>query len=220
MLKHFGVQLSDLESTDVYFKTLLDDASIDAAIVTAGIEHPDLHQVLSTNRFEPHKLPDGRSIPGTFAEPEELVQISNEVGARQGLMQAVGADFDVLRAVPDDLVMRPVPIVVDTQALIASGEVNPDGSNIRFRNAAGTVELDYWIESGLNSCSTLIWIRHKAGESPNGDQLYLAVEDPSVLGLVPVWSRASVLSPETTACQVALPRPSEPAAARACTKLS
>lgn len=55
----------------------------------------------STNRFEPHKLPDGRSIPGTFAEPEELVEISNEVGSRKGLMQAVGADFDILKAVAD-----------------------------------------------------------------------------------------------------------------------
>ena len=50
----------------------------------------------STNRYPPHKLPDGRSIPGTFADPNELVEIGKEVGARNALMQAVGADFDVL----------------------------------------------------------------------------------------------------------------------------
>ena len=52
----------------------------------------------STNRYPPHKLPDGRSIPGTFADPEELVAIAKAVGPRNGLMQAVGADFEVLKA--------------------------------------------------------------------------------------------------------------------------
>ena len=55
----------------------------------------------STNRFEPHKGPDGRSIPGTFAEVDELTTIAEVVGARGGLMQAVGASGDVIRAVAD-----------------------------------------------------------------------------------------------------------------------
>ena len=55
----------------------------------------------STNRYPPHKLPDGRSIPGTFAEPKELVAIANEVGPRNGLMQAVGADFEILKTIAD-----------------------------------------------------------------------------------------------------------------------
>ena len=55
----------------------------------------------STNRFAPHRAPDGRSIPGTFAQVSELERIAAEVGPRNGLMQAVGADFDVLRAIAD-----------------------------------------------------------------------------------------------------------------------
>ena len=55
----------------------------------------------STNRYPPHKLPDGRSIPGTFADPEELVEIAKAVGPRNGLMQAVGANFEVLRAMAE-----------------------------------------------------------------------------------------------------------------------
>jgi len=43
----------------------------------------------STNRFPPHVLPDGRSIPGTFAEADELLQIASVVGERNGLMQNV-----------------------------------------------------------------------------------------------------------------------------------
>jgi len=55
----------------------------------------------STNRFEPHKAPDGRSIPGTFADPAELVEIGKAVAKRNGLMQAVGASGDVLKAITD-----------------------------------------------------------------------------------------------------------------------
>lgn len=55
----------------------------------------------STNRFAAHKLPDGRAIPGTFADPQELVEIARAVAPRAALMQAVGADFDVLRAMAD-----------------------------------------------------------------------------------------------------------------------
>jgi N-acyl-D-amino-acid deacylase len=55
----------------------------------------------STNRFEPHTAPDGRSIPGTFADPSELVEIGKAVSARGGLMQAVGASGEVLKAIAD-----------------------------------------------------------------------------------------------------------------------
>ena len=55
----------------------------------------------STNRYPPHKLPDGRSIPGTFADPAELVEIAKAVGPRNGLMQAVGANFEVLQAMAE-----------------------------------------------------------------------------------------------------------------------
>jgi N-acyl-D-amino-acid deacylase len=56
----------------------------------------------STNRFAPHKAPDGRSIPGTFADPSELIAIGRAVTARGGLMQAVGASGDVLKAISDE----------------------------------------------------------------------------------------------------------------------
>ena len=55
----------------------------------------------STNRFAPHKAPDGRSIPGTFADASELVAIGKAVAARGALMQAVGASSDVLKAIAD-----------------------------------------------------------------------------------------------------------------------
>jgi N-acyl-D-aspartate/D-glutamate deacylase len=56
----------------------------------------------SLNRFAAHKLPDGRAIPGTFADAGECVDIARAVGRRGGLMQAVGADFGLLRALADE----------------------------------------------------------------------------------------------------------------------
>ena len=50
----------------------------------------------STNRLPQHVLPDGRSIPGTFAERDELRAVARAVGAHGGLMQTVSdfRDFD------------------------------------------------------------------------------------------------------------------------------
>ena len=53
----------------------------------------------STNRYEPHKAPDGRAIPGTYAECSELLEIAKVVGPRDGLMQLVGADAEIMKAV-------------------------------------------------------------------------------------------------------------------------
>ncbi len=55
----------------------------------------------STNRFAPHKLPDGRSIPGTFADAQELIDIARVVAPRNALMQWVGAELDLLGTVAD-----------------------------------------------------------------------------------------------------------------------
>ncbi|HEY4939885.1 MAG TPA: amidohydrolase family protein [Rhizomicrobium sp.] len=70
-----------------------------AAIVAKAVDEGAVG--FSTNRFAPHKAPDGRSIPGTFADPSELVEIGKAVAARGGLMQAVGATGDVLKAIAD-----------------------------------------------------------------------------------------------------------------------
>ncbi len=43
----------------------------------------------STNRLPGHKMPDGRSIPGTFADANEIETIANAVRSRNGLMQVV-----------------------------------------------------------------------------------------------------------------------------------
>ncbi len=46
----------------------------------------------STNRLPGHVLPDGRSIPGTFAHRDELRAVARAIGAQGGIMQTV-SDF-------------------------------------------------------------------------------------------------------------------------------
>lgn len=53
----------------------------------------------------------------------------------------------------------PALLDVNTQALITAGEMNVDGSDIRFTNMCGDMNYDYYIESGINTANTLIWVR-------------------------------------------------------------
>lgn len=43
----------------------------------------------STSRNPGHVIPDGRSVPGTYADSDELIAIAQAVGAEDGLMQTV-----------------------------------------------------------------------------------------------------------------------------------
>ena len=73
-------------------RAITDDATEDeiaqiAALVGQSVRDGAIG--FSTNRLPQHTLPDGRSIPGTFAKEEELVAISKAVGERGGLLQSV-----------------------------------------------------------------------------------------------------------------------------------
>ncbi|MCS6905314.1 MAG: DUF2341 domain-containing protein, partial [Bacteroidia bacterium] len=53
-----------------------------------------------------------------------------------------------------------VPITVNTSTPIGLGQMQPAGQDIRFvdQNCSSTF-LDYWIESGINTPNTLIWVK-------------------------------------------------------------
>ncbi len=52
-----------------------------------------------------------------------------------------------------------IRVVLNTQALIAAGKMNADGSDIRFTSNDCCTELPYWIQGGLNTPATTIWTR-------------------------------------------------------------
>ena len=96
----------------------------------------------STNRFPPHVLPDGRSIPGTYAEPEELLQIARVVGERDGLMQNV-LDFSKFDFTTE--LLRDIATESGGRVLFSFG-VGPDPASGR----SAAAYLDQLCEGGLD----------------------------------------------------------------------
>lgn len=73
-------------------RSITDDASEDEIEQIANLVGQSVKEGaigFSTNRLPGHTLPDGRSIPGTFAKREELVAISKAVGEHGGILQSV-----------------------------------------------------------------------------------------------------------------------------------
>lgn len=53
-----------------------------------------------------------------------------------------------------------IKLTVNTQTLIAANEMNADGSDIRFsENCNGSSPLNFWIENGINTANTIIWVK-------------------------------------------------------------
>ncbi|MDH3645128.1 MAG: amidohydrolase family protein, partial [Gammaproteobacteria bacterium] len=75
----------------------------------------------STSRFLGHVIPDGRHVPGTHADHDELVQIATAVGKHGGLMQNVlnlGGDFE-------------------GEVELLAAEARASGDRVLFSNTAG-----------------------------------------------------------------------------------
>ena len=70
--------------------------------------------------------------------------------------------FTINSTNPSTLLNYPVAITLNTQAAIAAGRMNADGSDLRFTTAAvsgSSPSLPYYIESGINTTATKIWVR-------------------------------------------------------------
>lgn len=51
-------------------------------------------------------------------------------------------------------------LTINTQSLIAASQMNSSGNDIRFgKTCNGSVLYNYWIESGINTSSTVIWVK-------------------------------------------------------------
>jgi hypothetical protein len=54
----------------------------------------------------------------------------------------------------------PARVVIDTATLIANGLLQPDADDLRFGNdSLGTTLYPYWIDSGVNTSSTIVYVR-------------------------------------------------------------
>ena len=62
VMRHYDLAESDDPSSDDYFTELLNDPSLDAAVVTAGIDNADLKQVLKSREFDLLSLSDAKAV--------------------------------------------------------------------------------------------------------------------------------------------------------------
>lgn len=67
---------------------------------------------------------------------------------------------------------QPVKVILNTQALIAAGKMNANGDDLRFTDASCNV-LHYWIDSNLNTTTTVIWVKVPAIPSSGSTTIQL-----------------------------------------------
>jgi len=96
----------------------------------------------STNRYPPHVLPDGRSIPGTYADASELLEIAKAVGQRKALMQNV-LDFEQFEFTTK--LLRDLAKTTGSRILFSFG-AGPDPAS----GKSGSAYLDSLCEGGLD----------------------------------------------------------------------
>jgi hypothetical protein len=71
-----------------------------------------------------------------------------------------------------------VPVTVNTAALIAEGKMMSDCRDIRFTDSDGQTPLPYWIESGVNTASTLVWVRVPSIPASSTKTIYMYYGNP------------------------------------------
>jgi hypothetical protein len=65
-------------------------------------------------------------------------------------------------------------LTVNTQTPIGAGQMNAAGDDIRFgKQCSGTTLFNYWIESGINTASTVIWVKIDSLPANGSTQLYM-----------------------------------------------
>ena len=87
MVGHCAVRFYVMGEQAVEEQATVEEKKQIADIVAQSID--DGAVGFSTNRFVQHVLPNGRSIPGTFAEKQELIEIAKALAPRKALMQNV-----------------------------------------------------------------------------------------------------------------------------------
>jgi hypothetical protein len=79
-------------------------------------------------------------------------------------------------AVPDGYQLR---LVIDTAALVSGGDLQADGGDLRFSaTQGGLVFLDHYVASGVNTASTVIFVRTPAIPASGSSVIYMFHGNP------------------------------------------
>lgn len=66
-----------------------------------------------------------------------------------------------------------ISFTMDTQSLISTGKMLSDGGDIRIFDSDNTTSLNYWIESGINTTVTTIWVKAPSITANSTKTIYL-----------------------------------------------
>ena len=72
-----------------------------------------------------------------------------------------------------------VQVTVDTATLIAAGQLEADARDLRFVDALSGDVLGYWIEDGVNTASTLVWVMVPAIAASGAVDLWMYHGNPA-----------------------------------------
>ena len=78
----------------------------------------------------------------------------------------------------DKLTNYEMRLVIDTETPIASGDMLPDGSDLRFTSDECCNELCYYIESGINTDTTVVWVNIPLIDSNAITDIYMFYGNP------------------------------------------
>jgi len=67
---------------------------------------------------------------------------------------------------------------MDTASLITSGKMRENCEDIRFTDSDGVTLISYWIESGVNSSNTRIWVKVPSIPAKSRKTIYVYYGNP------------------------------------------
>lgn len=75
----------------------------------------------------------------------------------------------------------PAMFRINTQALVSAGSMQSDGDDIRFSTGCPIAFNPYWIESGMNTDSTIIWVKIPQLQADDSLELWMYFGDSLAL---------------------------------------
>ncbi|MFT6849951.1 MAG: PKD repeat protein [Sphingobacteriales bacterium] len=88
--------------------------------------------------------------------------------------------FDVFNGTNADVAGKPIILTVNTKDLIELGQLQENAADIRFASdCEGATLFDYWIESGVNTENTQIYVRGLNIPAGDSTSIYLIYGNPT-----------------------------------------
>lgn len=122
----------------------------------------------------------------TAAEPAARAGVGRSVRLRDGVAYMGNASSDplaearfragtlaIIPETPTPLINYQHELTINTAQLVTAGKMNEDGSDILFMNEDDLIPLPYWIESGMNTAATKIWVRLPSIAAGAATRIYL-----------------------------------------------